>query len=77
LKVTLYTSAECGLCRKAEVVLRRLQAKIRFDLDLVNINEDDVLFRQFWDRIPVVMVDGQEVAAAPVDEKRLVAALGA
>ena len=77
MKVTLYTSAECGLCRKAEVVLRRLQAKIRFDLDLVNINEDDVLFRQFWDRIPVVMVDGQEVAAAPVDEKRLVAALGA
>lgn len=77
MKVTLYTSAECGLCRKAEVVLRRLRAKIRFDLDLVNINEDDVLFRQFWDRIPVVMVDGQEVAAAPVDEKRLVAALGA
>jgi glutaredoxin len=77
LKVTLYTSAECGLCRKAEVVLRRLQAKIRFDLDLVDINEDNALFRRFWDRIPVVMVDGQEVVAAPMDEKGLAAALGA
>ena len=77
MKVTLYTSPECGLCRRAEVVLRRLQAKIRFKLDLVDISEDDALFRQFWDRIPVVMVGGQEVAAAPVDEKRLAAALGA
>ena len=77
MKVTLYTAAECGLCRKAEATLRRLQTKIRFDLDLVNIEADEGLFRKYWDRIPVIMVDGQEVAAAPVDEKRLAAALGA
>jgi glutaredoxin len=77
LKVTLYTSADCGLCRKTEAMLRRLQAKIRFDLDLVDIGESDDLFRRYWDRIPVVMADGREVAAAPVDEKRLAAALRA
>ena len=75
--VTLITAADCGLCRKAEATLRRLQAKIRFDIDLVDIGADDELFRKYWDRVPVVMVDGQEVAAAPVDEKRLAAALGA
>jgi hypothetical protein len=77
LKVTLYTSAECGLCREAEVMLRRMQSKIRFELVSVDIGGDDDLFRRFWDRIPVIEVDGQEVAAAPVDEKRLAAALGA
>ena len=58
-------------------MLRRLQKKIRFDLDLVDIGEDDELFRKYWDRVPVVLADGVEVAAAPVDEKRLAAALGA
>jgi hypothetical protein len=77
LKVTLYTSAECGLCREAEVMLRRLQRKIRFELGSVDIGGDDELFRRYWDRVPVIEVDGQEVAAAPVDEKRLAAALGA
>lgn len=58
-------------------MLRRLQAKIRFDFDRVDIGADDSLFRKYWDRVPVVLADGVEVAAAPVDEKRLAAALGA
>jgi glutaredoxin len=77
LKVTLLSTADCGLCRKAEAMLRRLQKVIRFDLDLVDIGADDELFRKYWDRVPVVLADGVEVAAAPVDEKRLAAALGA
>jgi hypothetical protein len=77
LKVTLLVTADCGLCGKAEVMLRRLQAKIRFDFDRVDIGADDSLFRKYWDRVPVVLADGVEVAAAPVDEKRLAAALGA
>jgi thiol-disulfide isomerase/thioredoxin len=70
-------TADCGLCRKAEAMLRRLQQKIRFDVILVDIGADDDFFRKYWDRVPVVLVDGAEVAAAPVDEKRLAAALGA
>jgi hypothetical protein len=58
-------------------MLRRLQKVIRFDLDLVDIGADDELFRKYWDRVPVILADGVEVAAAPVDEKRLAAALGA
>lgn len=77
MKVTLLVTADCGLCRKAEAMLRRLQKKIRFDIDLVDIGANDELFRKYWDRVPVVLADGVEVAAAPVDEKRLAAALGA
>lgn len=70
-------TADCGLCGKVEVMLRQLQKKIRFDFDRVDISADDSLFRKYWDRVPVVLADGVEVAAAPVDEKRLAEALGA
>ncbi len=77
MKVTLLVTAECGLCGKVEVMLRRLQKKIQFELDLVDIGADDRLFRKYWDRVPVVLADGVEVAEATTDEKRLAAALGA
>ena len=71
MKVSLYTTPECGLCRQAEAILRRLQEKIRFELALVDIGGDDELFRKYWDKIPVVLRDGQEIAAAPLDERTL------
>jgi len=71
MKVTLYTKDECGLCREAEEVLRQLGRKICFDLELVDIERDPELRSRYWDRVPVVAVDGKEVAAAPFDEGRL------
>lgn len=70
-------TADCGLCGKAEVILRQLQKKIRFEFDSVDIGADDELFHKYWNRVPVVLADEVEVAAPPVDEKRLAAALGA
>jgi predicted thioredoxin/glutaredoxin len=52
-------------------MLRRLQNKSSFDLEIVDIEEDDTLFKRYWVRIPVIAVDGKEVAAAPLDEKQL------
>jgi glutaredoxin len=75
LKVTLYTKPECGLCEEAAEMLARLQKVIRFELESVNIETDSSTYRKFWDRIPVVAVDGEEVAVAPLDEKILRAAL--
>ncbi len=71
MKVTLYTKSECGLCEEAEGVLRRLQRDIRFELESVDIETDSLAYDRYWDRIPVVAVDGTEVAAAPIDEDRL------
>jgi glutaredoxin len=71
LRVTLYTKVECGLCVEAEAILRRLQKKIRFQLEFVNIEADADAHARYWDRIPVITIDGEEVAAAPLDEARL------
>jgi glutaredoxin len=75
LKVTLYTKSDCGLCHEAEATLQRLRGKIRFDLEIVDIEADPAAYARYWDRIPVVAVDGEEVASAPLDEQRLKAAL--
>ncbi|MDO8616681.1 MAG: glutaredoxin family protein [Dehalococcoidia bacterium] len=67
-RVTLYTKADCGLCTEAVEALLRLRKRIHFQLDFVDIEADPSTFARFWDRVPVVTVDGKEVAAAPLDE---------
>jgi hypothetical protein len=56
-------------------VVRRLQLKIRFDLEFVDISGDSQAYGRYRDRVPVVEVDGREVAAAPIDERQLRALL--
>jgi glutaredoxin len=75
LKVTLYTKAECGLCEEAEAMLRRLQRKIRFQLDYVDVEADAAAHEKYGERIPVITIDDQVVAAAPLDEAGLEALL--
>lgn len=74
MRVTVYTTEDCGLCRDAEEIVLRLQKKIRFEVDFVDIRADPVVYDRYWDRVPVVAVDGKEVAA-PLDEPRLKAIL--
>jgi len=75
LKVVLYTKEDCGLCEAAEEMLRRARKLIRFDLERVYIDNEQELRELYGDRVPVVTVDGREVASAPVDEASLLAAL--
>jgi glutaredoxin len=75
LKVILYTREDCGLCEETEDLLRRAHKLIHFDLVRVYIDNDKELRELYGDRVPVVTVDGKEVASAPVDEASLMAAL--
>jgi glutaredoxin len=75
MKVTLYTKSVCGLCCEAEAMLRRISGKIRFELELVDIEVDSATCASYRDRIPVVAVNGEEAAAAPLGEKRLASVL--
>lgn len=71
----LYTRAGCGLCRRAEGLITAEARGAR--LELVDIEGDDELERRYGVRIPVLEVDGVEVAAyelAPGDVRRAVRA---
>lgn len=71
MRVTLYTKPDCSLCLQAEGMLRDLSRVIRFQLDLVYTEADDSPGARYRDRVPVVTVDGEEVASAPLDARRL------
>jgi glutaredoxin len=75
LNVTLYTKAGCHLCEEAEDALRGLEKFIQFELRLVYIDCEPALLARFADSVPVVYVDGREVASAPLDEAALRAAI--
>jgi glutaredoxin len=63
-QVVVYTRERCGLCRLAEEAVER-QAR-GADIHLVDIDTDDDLARRYGIRVPVVTVDGVEVAEVEV-----------
>jgi glutaredoxin len=75
VNVTLYGRPGCHLCDDALAVLERIRAERPFDLQTVNIEDDDALMRAYLERIPVVAVDGEEVYDYYVDERDLRARL--
>lgn len=72
--ITLYTRAGCHLCEAAEAVIRDV-AGDRADIRLVDIDADPALNERYTVRVPVVEVDGVEIAEFEVDRRQLVAAL--
>jgi glutaredoxin len=73
--VELYGHADCSLCRTAREVLERLREELDFDLVERDIAADDALHRAYFERVPVVALDGEEVFDYHVDEAVLRARL--
>lgn len=72
--VTVYTRRGCHLCEAAEAAVRRL-ARRRADVVLVDVDADPALAARYTVRVPVVAVDGVEVAELEVDPATVRAAL--
>ncbi len=69
--ITVYSAPDCHLCADAIGTLRALQAELGFELDERDITADEVLHRAYFERIPVVTLDGEEVCEYVVDEQIL------
>ncbi len=65
--VTLFTRQGCHLCREAEKVLRRVVSQPDV-IEVVDIDGDPSLIDRYTVRVPVVEVDGAEIAQYQVDE---------
>jgi glutaredoxin len=73
--VTVYTHADCHLCEEAVDVLRTLQGQHPFELRELDIRADEALHRAYFERVPVVALDGEELCEFVVDEPLLRARL--
>ncbi len=66
--LTVYSKPDCHLCEEAIKALRRLQAELEFDLQERDISADDALHRAYFERIPVIALDGEELSEYFLDE---------
>jgi glutaredoxin len=74
--VTLYGRPGCHLCDEARELIEKLRAEgLDFQLDEVNIEEDERLHSAYLERIPVVSVDGAVVSELRLDPATLRASL--
>jgi len=77
----LYTKPDCGLCDEAKDAIERVRQNVSFDLRVIDISGDGTLVERYGERIPVVLVDGEEAFEYEVDEAdltgRIEAAAGA
>jgi thiol-disulfide isomerase/thioredoxin len=60
-KVVFYTKIHCPLCDDAHKLLQDLQTEIPFQIQIVNIYENDTLIEKYGLMIPVVEVNGEEI----------------
>jgi glutaredoxin len=62
MTIVVYGKPDCSLCEKAIAILEHLQREFGFHVEHVDITGDPGLFTRYRERIPVVVLDGQEVA---------------
>jgi glutaredoxin len=69
--LTLYTKPGCHLCEQAASELEALRSELDFELAEVDISTDDRLLHAYFERIPVAVLDGQELFCYFLDERIL------
>jgi len=74
-RITLIGKPGCHLCEDARAVVTRVADDVGVDWTELSILDDPDLAEQYWEQIPVVLVDGEPHDFWRVDEARLRAAL--
>jgi glutaredoxin len=73
--VTLIGKPGCHLCDDARAVVSKVAAEVGASVAERDITQDAALYDQYWEQIPVVLVDGVQHTFWRVDEARLRRAL--
>jgi Glutaredoxin-like domain (DUF836) len=75
VRVTLLGKPGCHLCDEARAVIVRVTAELGVGWEERSILDDPALYDQYWEQIPVTLVDGKQHDYWRVEESRLRAAL--
>jgi hypothetical protein len=70
-EVVLYGKAGCHLCEEARAEVEAVRARRPFALREVDVSLDPVLYARYGERIPVLVVAGQEAFEYHVDGAEL------
>jgi len=69
--ITIYSKPDCHLCDRAKEVVERCRSKVDFAVDVVDISQSADLLERYRNDIPVIFLDGREIARHFVRERQL------
>jgi len=69
--VIIYSRPGCHLCERAKEVLGRARLRAQFSVEEVDISQDANLLARYGQEIPVILLDGVEIARHFVREHKL------
>lgn len=74
--IAIYSKPGCHLCDRAKDVIIRCRQQRDFALEVIDISQDPELLAKYGNDIPVVLLDGREIARHFVRERKLLELLG-
>ena len=74
-RITLLSRPGCHLCDDARVVISRVADDLGVAWEERDITQSEADLREFWDKIPVTLIDGEHHDFWRVSEDRLRQAL--
>lgn len=75
MKVKFYSRPNCSLCDDGLRTLKLVQEDIPFEIEIINIEENDELHEKYMLHIPVVEKDGKVIQYGMLDYVTLYEAL--
>lgn len=67
MNVKFYTRPNCELCVEGIRTLKLVQEELHFEIDVINIEDDDELHEKYMLMIPVVEKDGKMIQYGNLD----------
>jgi Glutaredoxin-like domain (DUF836) len=77
MRIELYTKPECPLCEDGAAIVAETCRRLSIEWSETSIYSTDVLFQQYRYKVPVLCVEGREVATLRFDPRNVEAALRA
>jgi glutaredoxin len=71
MTIVVYSKPDCHLCELAKDVVEQCRKKVDFTLEIVDLSQDPALFERYRNDIPVILLDGKEIARHFVRERQL------
>ncbi len=65
-RIVLYSKPGCHLCEIAHQLIQGLEREFPLAIEERDISRDQALYDQYWDKIPVVVIDEATTLMAPI-----------
>jgi len=60
ITIEVMTKKDCGLCDEAKEIIEQVIADMPAELRMTDIESDPELFERYKEKIPVVLINGEE-----------------